>query len=90
MARPRGPVIVLAGALGLVAGWFWGQHHLGRHRSDLFSPRPLRRLSALGYLAGQGGIETVRLLQDYLTWERQPLLRRRAERIVRRLEATLS
>ena len=34
------------------------------HRRDLFSPRPLRRLAALGYLAGQDGGGTVRLLAN--------------------------
>lgn len=87
--RSRGLGVMASAVLGLAAGWIWGQKHQGRHRADLFSPKPLRRLSALGYLAGHGGIETVRLLQDYLTWERQPLLRRRAEGLVRRLEATL-
>lgn len=87
--RSRALAVMAGAVLGLAAGWIWGQQHQGRHRTDLFSPKPLRRLSALGYLAGQGGIETVRLLQDYLTWERQPLLRRRAEGLVRRLEATL-
>ena len=43
-----------------------------------------------GFLAGQDGVETVRLLRDYLAWERQPMLRRRAEAIVRRMEATLA
>ena len=33
--------------------------------------------------------ETVRLLRDYLGWERQPVLRRRATAIVRRMEETL-
>jgi hypothetical protein len=77
---------VLAGAAG---GWLLAQQRFSYHRRDLFSPRPLRRLAALGYLAGQDGVDTVRLLRDYLAWERQPMLRRRAEAIVRRMEATL-
>jgi hypothetical protein len=77
---------ILAGAAG---GWLLAQRRFSYHRRDLFSPRPLRRLAALGYLAGQGGVDTVRLLRDYLAWERQPMLRRRAEAIVRRMEATL-
>ncbi|MEP6572567.1 MAG: hypothetical protein ABJD11_07715 [Gemmatimonadota bacterium] len=76
-------------AAGLAAGWLLAQRTLERHRRDLFSPRPLRRLAALGYLAGQHGVETVRLLRDYLRWESQPMLRRRAEAIVQRMEATL-
>ncbi len=77
---------ILAGA---TVGWLLAQHRLTYHRRDLFSPRPLRRLAALGFLAGQNEVETVRLLRDYLAWERQPMLRRRAEAIVRRMEATL-
>jgi hypothetical protein len=50
----------------------------------------MRRLAALGYLAGQEGVETARLLRDYLAWERQPMLRRRAEGILKRLESTLA
>lgn len=83
---------IFAGGIvaGTTAGWLLAQRRLTYHRRDLFSPRPLRRLAALGFLAGQGGVETVRLLRDYLAWERQPMLRRRAEAIVRRMEATLA
>ena len=35
------------------------------------------------------GVETIRLLRDYLEWERHPVLRRRAKGIVRRMEAAL-
>jgi len=77
-------------AVGAAAGWMLAQRRLEAHRRDLFNPRPLRRLAALGFLAGQSDVETVRLLRDYLSWERQPMLRRRAETIVRRIEATLA
>ena len=50
----------------------------------------MRRLAALGYLAGQAGVETARLLRDYLAWERHPMLRRRAEGILKRLQSTLA
>jgi hypothetical protein len=76
-------------AAGMVGGWIFAQQRLVRHRRDLFSPRPLRRLAALGFLAGQNGVETIRLLRDYLAWETRPMLRRRAASIVRRMEATL-
>ncbi len=74
---------------GGIAGWLAAQRRLASHRRHLFSPRPLRRLGALGFLAGRPGVETARLLRDYLAWERQPLLRRRAGAILRRMEATL-
>jgi hypothetical protein len=87
--RSRVAVFSGAVAVGLAAGWLLAQYRFARHRRDLFSARPLRRLAALGFLAGQSGIETIRLLRDYLAWESQPTLRRRAQAIVRRMEATV-
>lgn len=87
--RSRTWVFVGGIVAGAGAGWLLAQRRFSYHRRDLFSPRPLRRLAALGFLAGQDGVDTVRLLRDYLAWERQPMLRRRAEAIVRRMEATL-
>jgi hypothetical protein len=86
-ARTR--VFVGAAAAGVVGGWVFAQRRLVHHRRDLFSPRPLRRLAALGFLAGPTGLETVRLRRDYLAWETRPMLRRRALGIVRRMEASL-
>ncbi|HET6579155.1 MAG TPA: hypothetical protein VFG66_12560 [Gemmatimonadales bacterium] len=88
--RSRGWVFTGAMATGAVGGWLLAQRRLSIHQRDLFSPRPLRRLAALGYLAGQEGVGTVRLLRDYLAWERKPMLRRRAQAILRTLEATLA
>jgi hypothetical protein len=76
-------------AAGALTGWMLAQRRFSTHQRDLFSPRPLRRLGALGYLAGQTGVDTIRVLRDYLAWERQPVLRRRAQAILRGLEATL-
>lgn len=77
-------------ATGAVTGWLLAQRRLSTHQRDLFSPRPLRRLGALGFLAGQAGVDTVRLLRDYLAWERHPVLRRRAQAVLRGLEASLA
>jgi hypothetical protein len=88
--RSRGLVFAGGAVLGAAAGWVFAQRRLSFHRRDLFSARPMRRLAALGYLAGQGGVETARLLRDYLAWERQTVLRRRAEAILKRLESTLA
>jgi hypothetical protein len=87
--RSRGWPFAGGVALGAAAGWVLAQRRLETHRRALFSARPLRRLAALGFLAGQSGVETVRLLRDYLAWERQPMLRRRATAIVRRMEEGL-
>jgi hypothetical protein len=83
--RSRSLVFAGSAVLGAAAGWVLAQRRLTFHRRDLFSPRPMRRLAALGYLAGQNGVDNARLLRDYLAWERQPMLRRRAEAILKRL-----
>ncbi len=81
---------VLAGlAAGVALGWSLAQDRIRQHRTDLFSRRPLRRMAALAGLRAEPGVETVRLLRDYLEWERHPVLRRRAKGIVRRMEAAL-
>jgi hypothetical protein len=88
--RSRGLLFTGGAMVGAAAGWVLAQRRLTFHRRDLFSARPMRRLAALGFLAGQGGVETVRLLRDYVAWERQPVLRRRAETILRRRESNLT
>ncbi len=74
---------------GIVAGWLLAQHRFERNRRDLFSTSPIRRLGALGFLAGQTGVDSVRLLHDYLAWETHPMLQRRARAVLQRLEADL-
>jgi len=74
---------------GLIAGAIaWG-YHIERCRRDLFSRSPVRRFAALGYLGGQPSIETARLLSDYVQWETRPTLKRRAERLLKKMEAYL-
>lgn len=81
------------GAVGFVGGFAVGlvvwSTQVQRSRRELFSRSPIRRLAALGYLAGRPGVETTRLLADYLNWETQPILRRRAQHMLRRMEAYL-
>ena len=88
--RSRGLAFTGGAVIGAAAGWVFAQRRLTFHRQDLFNPSPLRRLAALGFLAGQGGVGNVRLLRDYLAWERQPMLRRRAEAILKNLESSLA
>jgi len=80
----------LAAVAGFAAGWYLAGRHLTHHREDLFSPNRLRRMAALGYLAGQVRVETVRLLADYIAWEPLAGLRKRAERVRRRMELELA
>jgi hypothetical protein len=85
----RGGALLFGLAAGVVTGWLVAERHLRQRRQDLFSPRPLRRFTALGSLAAVPGVETVRLLRDYVEWERHPVLRKRAIAIARRMEAAL-
>ncbi len=87
--RHRTLKIAVAAVVGFVVGTALSQRAMGRSRSALFSARPLRRMAALGYLSGHPSVATVRVLKDYLAWEEHPALRRRAEAIVRRMEANL-
>ncbi len=89
MKGPKVRALLIGLAVGTTVGALLAQHSMDRHRRQLFSGRPLRRLSALNYLNGHPSVDAVYLLQDYLAWERHPVLRRRAEAIARRMEAKL-
>ena len=71
--------------LGMVV---WGSP-IERCRRDLFSRSRVKRLAALGYLNGRPSLYTARLLDEYVQWEKQPVLRRRGERMLRRMSAYL-
>jgi len=90
VSRRRAALVTSAALLGVTFGWVTMQYRLRQHREDLFHPRPLRRLAALAFLEGQATVDTLRVLQDYLSWERHPLLRRKADAVSRRLQARLS
>jgi hypothetical protein len=87
--RSRSLVLLGGTALGVMVGLMTARRWSEQHRANLYSPRPWRRLAALGYLAHQPTVETARLLHDYLQWERSPWLRRRARTVLTRLEAAL-
>lgn len=90
MTRRTTQIAVLAGfAGGLAAGLIVWSQQTHRSRRNLFSPHPMRRLAALGYLRGQRSAHTVHLLRDYVRWEKAPRLRRRGELILRRMEHSL-
>jgi hypothetical protein len=74
---------------GIAAGLLiWGTQ-VERSRRELFHRSALRRFAALGFLGGQPGPETARLLADYVNWETRPALRRRGQVLLRRMEAYL-
>jgi len=75
---------------GFVAGFALWSRQQHADRESLFSRNPVRRLAALGYLRAQPDEQTVTLLREYLAWEPRPELRRRARRVLRRVERTLA
>lgn len=83
-------IALIATAVASLLGVLFVRNQMSRHRRDLFSTRPLRRLAALGFIAGRAPtVDSVRLLRDYIAWERQPLIRRRAVQILEKLERSL-
>ncbi len=83
--------LTVAGAAAVSAlGVLLVRDQVHRHRRDLFSPRPLRRLAALTYIGKHPDVENAHLLRDFLSWESEPMLRRRAASILGRMEQALS
>jgi HEAT repeat protein len=78
--------VVAVSALGVLLV----RDQVHRHRRDLFSPRPLRRLAALTYIGKHPEVENAHLLRDFLSWEQEPMLRRRAASILGRMERRLA
>lgn len=88
--RVTGIGVIVAGAASIL-GVLFVRDQMSRHRRDLFSSRPLRRLAALGYIAGAPpSVDAIRLLRDYITWETQPLIRRQAVQVLEKMERSLS
>ena len=81
-------------AVGFAAGFavglvLWSREQHVRKR-DLFSTRPMRRFAALSYLRGQRTPETASLLREYIRWEQRNDLKRRARRLLDRVERQLA
>jgi hypothetical protein len=74
---------------GFAAGALLWSTQVERNRRELFSRSAVRRLAALGFLSGRPGVETARVLEDYVNWETRPVLRRRGQVMLRRMEAYL-
>jgi hypothetical protein len=89
VTRPYAKAVTAGFLGGLLLGAAAWSTQIHRSRRELFSKRPVKRLAALGYLSGQPGLATVRILTDYVGWERNPALRRRGERVLRRLQTHL-
>ena len=90
MSVARHARVAAAGFVGgLAVGLVVWSTQVQRSRRELFSRSPMRRYAALGFLAGRPGVETARLLRDYVNWETRPALRRRGQHLLRRLHAYL-
>ena len=81
-------------ALGFFSGFaaglvLWSREQHARKR-DLFSTRPMRRFAALSYLRGQRTPETASLLKEYIRWEQRADFRKRARRLLDRVERQLA
>ena len=88
--RRRGRGLAAAGFVGgLVAGMVIWSLQMKRWRRELFSTNAIKRYAALGYLGGHPGVETAQLLTEYVRWESKPLLRRKAQRLLQRMEGGL-
>ncbi len=78
---------MLAVAAAAALGALLVRDQITRHRRDLFSSHPLRRLAALGYIASRSAsVDSILLLRDFIAWEQQALLRRRAAALLARME----
>jgi hypothetical protein len=90
MSSHRSRLVTLGFVGGFAAGLLlWSREQHARRR-DLFSTRPMRRFAALSYLRGQRTAETASLLKDYIRWEQRADFRRRARRLLDRVERQLA
>jgi len=84
-------VTVLTLAAVAALGVIVVRDQIHRHRRELFSPHPIRRLAALGYLGREAAsVDYILLLRDFVAWEQHPLLRRRANAVIERMEDALA
>jgi hypothetical protein len=87
--RTAGIILLSIGAASAV-GALVVRDQIVRHSRDLFSRHALKRFAALGYLSGTpASIELVQLLRDFVAWEPNTILRRRAMQILVRMERQL-
>jgi hypothetical protein len=89
MARVRWGAVGAGFAGGVVVGLIVWTQQTHRDRYNLFSSSAWRRLAALGHIKGVTSAQNVVLLRDYVAWERSPKLRRRGQRLLRRMEQSL-
>ena len=88
--RTAGITVVAAAAAGAIAALII-RDQITRHQRDLFNPRALRRLAALGHVSKEpASVDMIRLLRDFVAWEPRKMLRERAAAIVERMEGEVA
>lgn len=87
--KTSGIVIVAAAAAGALVALLV-RDQISRHQRNLFSPRAFKRLAALGHIGREpASVRSIRVLRDFIAWERHALLRDRAREIMARMEGQL-
>ncbi len=86
-AVPRSAAVSASFLVGVLFGAVAWSTQIQRSRRELFSTSRMKRVAALGYLDGQPGLDTIRILTEYVGWERSPALRRRGLRVLGRMHS---
>ena len=89
MSRSR-VAFVVGLVAGAAAGYVWWSREQERHQQALYSAKPMRRLAALGWIGREPSVESLMLLREYVGWEQNPVLQRRARRLLTRFENALA
>jgi len=88
-ARRIGLFLLGAGAVAALATLVL-RDQVSRHRRELFSSNPVRRLAALRHLAGEtASVDAITVLRDFRALESRRLLRNRATAVLARMEEEL-
>jgi hypothetical protein len=90
VSNRRGEAVAAGFIGGLILGAVVWSAQIHRSRRELFSRSRVKRLAALGALRARPGLDTARILTEYVGWERHPGLRRRGERLLRRMHSYLA
>lgn len=66
------------------------RHQVERHRRELFSPNPFRRMAALRHMSGAPAtVDAITLLRDFNAGEPRRLLRNQAKAVLARMQGEL-
>lgn len=88
-ARRIGLFLLGAGAMAALTVLVL-RDQVNRHRRELFSSNPVRRLAALRHMTGEpASVDAVTVLRDFKAWESRRLLRNRATAVLARMEEEL-